>query len=230
MKERTYSMNIANAVNDFLKEDDWHFSFDEKRGIFRFGLRLKGKLKKLHYIVDIKEDEYLVYAISPLGADEEDAKMMVNMAEFICRANYGLKMGNFELDFDDGEVRFKVHVLCKGVTPTTEMIKRSIYCPATMFDHYGSGIVDIIFNDTSGKAAVENCEKHSESEIRSILAELLSDDDTVTSEEGDMEAMVARLAARFGITDTNETAQASEAGDNIDIHTDLFDKKGGTST
>lgn len=229
MKERTYSMNIANAVNDFLKEDDWHFSFDEKRGIFRFGLGLKGKLKKLHYIVDIKEDEYLVYAISPLGADEEDAKMMANMAEFICRANYGLKMGNFELDFDDGEVRFKVHVLCKGVTPTAEMIKRSIYCPATMFDHYGSGIVDIIFNDTSGKAAVEKCEKHSESEIRSILAELLGDNDTAVSEGGDTESMVARLAARFGITDTDETNQDSEDGDNIDIHTDLFDKKGGTS-
>lgn len=229
MKERSYSMNIANAVNNFLKEDDWHFSFDENRGIFRFGLGLKGKLKKLHYIVDIKDDEYLVYAISPLGADEEDARMMANMAEFICRANYGLKMGNFELDFDDGEVRFKVHVLCKGVTLTAEMFKRSIYCPATMFDHYGSGIVDIIFNDTSGKAAVEKCEKHSESEIRSILAELLSDDDTAASEKGDMEAMVARLASRFGITDIDEAAQASEDGDNIDIHTDLFDKKGGTS-
>ena len=155
--------------------------------------------------------------------------MMANMAEFICRANYGLKMGNFELDFDDGEVRFKVHVLCKGVTPTAEMIKRSIYCPATMFDHYGSGIVDIIFNDTSGKVAVEKCEKHSESEIRSILAELLSDNETATSEEGDMEAMVARLAARFGITDSDESVQASEDGDDIDIHTDLFDKKGETS-
>ncbi len=225
MKERSYSMNIANAVNDFLKEDDWHFSFDENRGIFRFGLGLKGKLKRINYIVDIKDDEYLVYAISPLGADEEDAKMMANMAEFICRANYGFKMGNFELDFDDGEVRFKVHVLCKGVTPTAEMIKRSIYCPATMFDHYGSGIVDIIFNDTSGKAAVDKCKKHSESEIRSILAELLGDDDTAASEGGDMELMVAR----FGITDTDETEQDSEDEDSIQIHTDLFDKKGGTS-
>lgn len=76
MKERTYSVNIANAIKDFLKDDDWHFFFDESCGIFRFGLGLKGKLKKLHYIVDIKEDEYLVYAISPLGADEEDAKMI----------------------------------------------------------------------------------------------------------------------------------------------------------
>lgn len=44
MKERTYSMSIANAVAEFLKKDDWHFSFDEKSWIFRFGLSLKGKL------------------------------------------------------------------------------------------------------------------------------------------------------------------------------------------
>ena len=57
MKERSYSMNIANAVKEFLEEDDWHFSFDENRRIFKFGLGLKGKLKKLHYIVDIKDEE-----------------------------------------------------------------------------------------------------------------------------------------------------------------------------
>jgi len=231
MNERDgYSMNIANAVCDFLNEDDWHFSFDENRGIFKFGLGLKGKLKKINYIVDIKNDEYLVYAICPLGADEDDSKMMANMAEFICRANYGLKMGNFELDFDDGEVRFKVHVLCKGITPTAEMIKRSVYCPATMFDYYGSGIVDIIFTETSGKSAVEKCEKHSENEIRSILAELLSDDEAVSSDEGDMDAMIARLATRFGITDTDEAEQSSEGEDCVEIHTDLFNKKGGTGT
>lgn len=230
MKEKTYSMSIANAVTDFLTEDDWHFSFDEDLGIFRFDLSLKGKLKKVNYIVDIKDDEYLVYVISPIGADENDPNMMANMAEFICRANYGLKMGNFEVDFDDGEIRFKVHVLCKGITPTAAMIKKSIYCPATMFDHYGSGIVDIIFNDVSGKTAVEKCEKRSESEIRSILAELLdNDDETGTSEESGMDAMVAHLAARFGITSDDEVGQSSEDTDNIEVHTDLFDKKGGTS-
>lgn len=230
MKERAYSMNIANAVTEFLNEDDRHFSFDESRGIFRFVLRLKGKLKNINYIVDIKDDEYLVYAISPPGADKDDAKMMVNMAEFICRANYGLKMGNFEFDFNDGEVRFKVHVLCNGITPTAEMIKRSISCPATIFNRYGSGIVDIIFNDISGKAAVEKCEKNSESDIRSILAELLSDDDAATSEEDDMGAMVARLAARFGITEDDDTNQVAEDGDSIEVHTDLFDKKGEINT
>lgn len=222
MKERDYSMNIANAVCDFLNEDDWHFSFDQERGIFKFGLRLKGKLKKINYIVDIKDDEYLVYAISSLGADEEDSEMMANMAEFICRANYGLKMGNFELDFDDGEVRFKVHVLCKGITPTAEMIKRSIYCPASMFKRYGSGIVDIIFGNASGKDAVDKCEKHDESEIRSILTELLFEEDGGTSVSGDddIESMIARLAARFGVTDDDE--QSAE-GDDIEDPVDIAD-------
>ncbi len=196
MKEKNYSMNIANAVCDFLNEDDWHFSFDERRGIFKFRLRLKGKLKKVNYIVDIKDDEYLVYAISPLGADE-----------------------------DDGEVRFKVHVLCEGVTPTAEMVKRSIYCPAMMFDRYGSGIVDIIFNGTSGKTAVEKCEKHSESDICSLLAELLSDDEAGASENSDMETMVSHLASRFGITEEDDADSATDDADTIEVYTDLFDKK-----
>jgi len=219
MKERDYSMNIANAVCDFLNEDDWHFSFDQERGIFKFGLRLKGKLKKISYIVDIKDDEYLVYAISPLGADEDDSKMMANMAEFICRANYGLKMGNFELDFDDGEVRFKVHVLCEGITPTTEMIRRSIYCPASMFKRYGSGIVDIIFGAASGKEAVDKCEKRDESEIRSILTELLCEEDGETGDTGDddLELMVARLAARFGVTDDEQSTGEDDMEDPVDV-------------
>ena len=224
MKERTYSIDIANAVKGFLTDDNWHFSFEEERGIFKFGLGLKGKLKKIHYIVDIKEDEYLVYAICPLGADEDDARMMANMAEFVCRANYGLKTGNFELDFDDGEIRFKVHVSCHGITPTVDMIKRSIYCPATMFDHYGSGIVDIIFNDASAKSAVDKCEKHSEDEIREILSELLDSENDDSSDSGDLDAMLARLAARFGVTsnDGSDSSIPDSKNDTDDVNTDLF--------
>lgn len=123
MKNRAYSKNIADAINSFLTEDDWHFSFDDQCGLFKFGLNLKGRIKKVSYIVDVKDDEYVVYAISPIGADEKDEKMMAVMAEFICRANYGLKNGNFELDMRDGEIRYKSFVDCEGLTPTTEMVR-----------------------------------------------------------------------------------------------------------
>ena len=56
MKEKNYSAEIANAIKSYLKEDDWHFSFDEETGLFRFVLSLSSKIKKINYIVDVKED------------------------------------------------------------------------------------------------------------------------------------------------------------------------------
>ena len=65
--------------------------------------------------------------------------MMASMAEFVCRANYGLVSGNFELDMRDGEIRFKRFAECEGITPTSEMVCNSIHCPAAMFKRYGAG-------------------------------------------------------------------------------------------
>lgn len=47
MEKRRYSQTIARAINNYLTEDEWHFSFDEDCGLFKFGLSLKGKIKKL---------------------------------------------------------------------------------------------------------------------------------------------------------------------------------------
>lgn len=225
MKNRTYSKSIADAINSFLTEDDWHFSFDDQCGLFKFGLNLKGRIKNVRYIVDIKDDEYVVYAISPIGADEDDEKMMAIMAEFICRANYGLKNGNFELDMRDGEIRYKSFVDCEGLTPTTEMVRNSIHCPAAMFDRYGDGIVDIIFGNSTAKEAVAKCEKSPEEELRALLGEEFDRDD-------DMEAMIARLAARFGIDESElhtdgETADSSDG--ETEVKTDLFGTEGGVA-
>mgnify|MGYP000070258736 FL=1 len=225
MKNRTYSKSIADAINSFLTEDDWHFSFDDQRGLFKFGLNLKGRIKNVRYIVDVKDDEYVVYSISPIGADEDDEKKMAIMAEFICRANYGLKNGNFELDMRDGEIRYKSFVDCEGLTPTTEMVRNSIHCPAAMFDRYGDGIVDIIFGNSTAKEAVAKCEKSPEEELRALLGEEFDGDD-------DMEAMIARLAARFEIDESElhtdgETADSSDG--ETEVKTDLFGTEGGVA-
>lgn len=192
MKKEMYSIQIANAINTFLTEDDWHFTFHEQRGIFKFGLRLSGKIKRLQYTIYVREEEFVVYALSPFGADEEDPKMMAAMAEFVCRANYGLKNGNFECDMRDGEIRFKCFVDCADVEPSPQMIRNSIYCPAAMFERYGEGIMGIIFGIMNAEEATEKCEKSSAADLRSLLEENVG-------EGGDVDAMIAHLAERFGL-------------------------------
>ena len=221
MKEKIYSNDIANAINSHLKKDDWHFSFDEEKGLFEFGLSLRSKIKKINYIVDVRDDEYIVYAIAPIGADEEDKNMMAKMAEFICRANYGLPHGNFELDMRDGEIRFKCFVDCDGIIPTDDMVRHSIHCPAAMFKRYGPGIVDIIYGNVTAKEAVEKCEKATEDEIRSLLSELMEGEG-----EGEFGEMLAKLAERLGSPDDEDDESSDTGCVPAMIKTDLFGTEG----
>ena len=92
MASREYSRPIAEAIDNYLIENDWSISFDEESGVFRFGLSIDGKLKQIRYVIVVNEQSYTSYAISPIGADKDDARIMKEMAEFTCRANYNLKL------------------------------------------------------------------------------------------------------------------------------------------
>ena len=152
---RSYSANIAGMVKSFLDEDDWRYSFDSDSGIFRFDLSLEGKLKEINYIILISEYNYIVYGLCPMNA-EEDCR--AQMAEFITRANYGLKNGNFEMNFHDGGLRYKSFVDCEDSVIGNEAIKNSIYTVANMFMKYEPGILAVLFNLKSPEQAVNECE------------------------------------------------------------------------
>ena len=155
---KNYNPDIAAEINSFLEGDDWHFSFEEERGLFRFNLSIKGRMKSISYIVDVKEDEYIVYAISPISGDQDDPDMMAQLAEFITRANYGLKNGGFEMDYRDGEIRYRSYVDCDGQLPCEQVIKDSIYVVAATFSRYSDGILDVIFGGIPAKDAIRKCE------------------------------------------------------------------------
>ncbi len=153
-----YSEEIVDVIKGFLVEDDWHFDFDEERGVFKFGVSIESKLKHLRYFIPVREDAYTVYAVSPIEADSDDDSVMKEMADFICRANYGLRNGNFELDMTDGEVRYKCFVDCDGITPSEEIVKGSIIIPSVMFDRYAPGMLDIMFKGSKAEEAIAKCE------------------------------------------------------------------------
>lgn len=212
MRKYEYSNELVKLVKKFLVDDDWNFSFDDNTGMFDFGLRIKSKIQKINYIVDVHEDEIVVCGMCPVGVDHTDSNMMAQMAEFLCRANYGLKNGCFELDFRDGEIRYRSFIDCENVTPSTEVIKNSIYCIAVMYKRYAPGIVDIIFSGCSAMEAIVKCEKSPEDELRSMVTEVVDGD----VEDANIEAMIARLATRLGITECSD----DESHGNTDVSSD----------
>lgn len=157
--DEMYSEDIANEIRGFLLDDDWKFDFDDEKGIFRFGVNIDGKMKHVNYFVPVRDDSYTVYAISPVSADSDDEEVMRNITEFICRANYGLRNGNFEIDIRDGEIRYKVFVDCDGgILPSRDVVRGSIIIPAMMFERYSPGILDVVFKGSTAAEAIGQCE------------------------------------------------------------------------
>lgn len=143
---KNYSTQIANVIKKFLDEDDFRYSFDSDLGIFRFGVSLsKSKMKNLNFLIHVQEKDFLTYAIAPIGADVNDKKMMFQMTECLCKINFLLKNGNFEMDLNDGELRYKSFVDCEDILPSVAMVQNSIYVPYMMFKKYLPDIEKIIF-------------------------------------------------------------------------------------
>jgi len=74
-----------------------------------------------------------IYSVLPEKvADEHRTAVAVLLA----RINYGLILGNFELDLSDGEVRFKASIDFGGVEPTQEQLRPLSATALLQFDKW----------------------------------------------------------------------------------------------
>ncbi len=156
---RTYSTPIANQLGLILRNNDWKHDFDADNGIFHFGVGGIKHLRNLSFRILVGDDFYTIYSLCPIAADIEDSFRRNEMTEFICRANYGLRMGCFELDVDDGEIRFKINTPVIGERQIADdELLTPLNCAGAMFAQYAEGLIGIIFKALSAKEAIDLCE------------------------------------------------------------------------
>ncbi len=149
---------LVEEVKNYLEKNEWKYEWLEEKQVIRTGVKGLGKLQSL--VIGIKFDDfgYNVFAISPIGV-EEKARMAV--MEYITRVNCGLIAGNFELNMDEGDVRYKTYVNASGLEHMPEeIIGRSIYIPCRMFHRYEEGLVNLMFGYSDDvKGEVARCEQ-----------------------------------------------------------------------
>lgn len=147
MRKYEYSDELVNLFKEYMKINDRQYSFYEELGIFELTLKVQGAISKIKYIIDVHEKEIIIYGVCPERADKRDPKMMNKIAEFICQANYGLKDGCFEFDFQDGDIYYKSYINCDNLKLSMEVVDSSMRCVGAMIERYSKGFINIIFNN-----------------------------------------------------------------------------------
>ena len=135
---------IFNALVLFFEEDGWDFQRVEGASVLSMGF--SGKNGKWLCYAHAREEEaqFAFYSVLSINVPADKRH---KVAEFITRANYGMMIGNFEMDYVDGEIRYKTSIDVEGTDLTSTMIQQLVYPNLIITDHYFEGIMRVVYSD-----------------------------------------------------------------------------------
>ncbi|MGE5379689.1 MAG: YbjN domain-containing protein [Methylocystaceae bacterium] len=97
----------------------------------------------------------LFYCNCPVKAPEA---LRIEAAKFLTLANYGLIVGNFEMDWSDGEIRFKTSLYSNGQEFSSELMEPLVWNNLVIMDKYFPGLMALLYGNLNAEAAVSMVE------------------------------------------------------------------------
>ncbi len=143
--------SLSEIVEAFFKKDGWAYAPFEGQPVLwsAFGGQ-HGQWNCMALILE-ETDQFAFYSVCPLNASPEQ---LPAMAEFIARANSDLLIGNFELDWDTGEIRFKTSVDVEGNGLTVALVEAQVYANVSTMDRYLPGLMNVLYGKHSPSEAI----------------------------------------------------------------------------
>ncbi|MFT4617337.1 MAG: hypothetical protein ACJAQ9_000960 [Ilumatobacter sp.] len=153
------STSMTDDVAEMLRRGGWEFRQVDNQPVF--SMQIQGHHGAwAAYVQVIEQTQQLVfYSLIPESSPIESIPLV---AEFVTRANHDLAIGNFELDFESGEVRFKTSIDVIGGRLDVPIVDRLIHTNLAAMDQYITGVVDVMAGTRSPKGAIEAVEANVE--------------------------------------------------------------------
>jgi hypothetical protein len=147
---------IYDAMVQFFKDDDWASVQIEGEPIQQLGF--SGKNGNWTCYAHALDDAQRFIFLSIMESHVPEGKRQA-VAEFLTRVNYNAFLGNLEMDFSDGEVRYKTSIDVDDGELTQGMIKTMVYVNVMSMDRYLPGIMSIIYAGTAPVDALAHVEQ-----------------------------------------------------------------------
>ena len=147
---------MLELIIDFFNKQEWHYTLIEAKRIVV--LRMSGKNGAFQCIVDIQEDEQKFIFFSFCPANVPGIKK-VEMSELLTRLNFGRFYGNFEMDYNEGVIRYKTTLYYDTLQITPKIIEHLIMSNIIAMDTALNGIIQLIEGDITPLQAFHLIEK-----------------------------------------------------------------------
>ena len=154
LKGETQVGTLMDALTTFFSEDSGGWKFDQIDDS-KLRVPVKGKNGAWLSIAQVFEqiDRAACYSFFPTNVP---AEKYPEMAEYLTRANWDLLLGNFEMDYSDGELRYRTSIDVEGERLSPNLVKQMVYENFATTDKHFPGIMKILYGDTPVVEALES--------------------------------------------------------------------------
>jgi hypothetical protein len=155
MESNGNGQSFMDVVLRFFREDQWNFQELGSKPAIRAGFRGEHGTWVCFAQIDEEHQRFLFHSVMGLNIPVQHRAAV---AEYLTRANYGLPVGNFEMDLDTGDVRFKTSIEVPEGEFTVAMVRTLAYANVRNMDHYFPGVLAVVHGGLSPEAALARIE------------------------------------------------------------------------
>lgn len=146
---------IFMALEKFFEEENWQVTQLKDKLTLTMEYSAPNGTFRCFAIANEEGERFTFYSFCPIKVPEQKRGFV---ADYVTRANYGLPIGNLEMDFDDGEIRTKTTVMVGGTEIDYFLIKHVVYMNLVIMNKYFPGISAIVYGNVSPVEAIRQVE------------------------------------------------------------------------
>lgn len=149
--------DLFKQIQQYFKRDDWPFEVLAGEHALQLGFQSEETPNAWTCVAQILQEDwqFVFYSIAPVVVP---STRRAAAAEYLTRANFGLTIGNFEMDWEDGMVRFKTSIDVEDDRLSYELWRPIVYANVFVMEHYLPGLQAVVLEDAMPEDAIRRIE------------------------------------------------------------------------
>lgn len=143
------------VILQFFREEQWPHQKIENQPVFRAGYRGDHGTWVCYARLEEEPPAFLFHSLMGLNIATQ---FRPGVVEYLTRVNFLLKIGNFDMDLDSGNVRFRTATPLFEETLTLEKVRVLAYANVRTMDHYFPGVMAVVHGGMLPETALARIE------------------------------------------------------------------------
>lgn len=139
------------SFTEFFDKQGWSYHQCSVRPVIHTGFTGDNGRWNCVAIAGPKDEHLLFLSLLPCKAIPT---RRAACAELLTRINFGLTHGCFEMDFEDGEIRFRTSVPLASAEVSPELVEHLVFSNLCTVDRFFGAIMKVIYAEVSPKSAM----------------------------------------------------------------------------